>query len=213
VGVQESSMSEAAKHGAMPGSADSTVIAAHLAGDPHAFAVLVRRYKDRVYAAAFRIVHDADDAAEVTQDTFVRAYRKLADFRGDSGLYTWLYRIATNLARNRLRDKTRKGRGQGVSLEAMTAEHPRQAQALLAATVTPGDAASAEELRAMLRACLAALPEHYREAFVLRVQEGMDYAGIAAALDIARGTVKSRMNTARKQLAECLGGKGYPLGG
>ncbi len=216
MGVQEDSVGE--RLGAAQGRAassepsDGALIQAHLAGDAQAFTLLVRRYKDRVYAAAFRVVHDPDAAAEIAQETFVRAHRKLGGFRAESSLYTWLYRIAVNLAKNRLRDNARKGRDKGVSLEAMEAGHGGLARALESADANPGEAAAAQELRAILWECLDALAEHYREAFVLRVIEGAEYAEIAAALNIPGGTVKSRMNAARKQLAACLDKKGYPLG-
>jgi RNA polymerase sigma factor (sigma-70 family) len=88
-------------------------------GDPGAFDELVRRYKDRVYGVIYRFVGNHEDAMDLAQDVFVRAYQGLHAYRGHSQVYTWLYSIAANLSRNRLRDRTRKGRGRGTSLEAM----------------------------------------------------------------------------------------------
>ena len=98
---------------------DATLVHAHREGDARAFDELVRRYKDRMYTVMYRLLGNHEEALEASQDTFVRAYQGLATFRGDAAFSTWLYRIALNVGRNRLRDGARKGRDQSTSLEAL----------------------------------------------------------------------------------------------
>jgi RNA polymerase sigma-70 factor (ECF subfamily) len=119
-------------------------------------------------------------------------------------VYTWLYSIAANLARNRLRDSSRKGRDQGSSLEALQEAAPALAQAAAAVHETPRTAAQRHELDAALRHCLDQLPEVYRLAFVLRIFDGLCYEDIASSAGCPAGTVKSRLNQARKLLRDCL---------
>jgi len=167
-------------------------------GDASAFDEIVRRYKDRVYNVVYRFLGNHEDALDVSQEAFVRAYRGVEGFRGGSQVYTWLYSIAANLARNRLRDSTRKGRNMGTSLEAMVTPPAVNAQR------TPRSEAEGHELDETLQACLNELPEHYRVAFVLRTFDDLSYDEIAETLDCPKGTVKSRINQARRLLRERL---------
>lgn len=169
-------------------------------GDADAFNVLVRRYKDRVYNVVYRFVGNREDAEDVAQETFVRAYRGIQDFRGDAQVYTWLYRIAGNLARNRLRDRSRKGRNRGTSLDALEESAPGVAQAATRTNRTPEDVASERELNAILQQCLDELPDHYRMVFVLRTFDRLSYDEIAECVGCPKGTVKSRLNQARSLL-------------
>ena len=178
---------------------DQALVERYRNGDSAAFDAIVRRYKDRVFNAVYRYLGNREDALEVTQDTFIRAYERLEGFRGDAQLFTWLYRIATNLARNRLRDGHRKGRDLGQSLEALV-----EKSNMAAATPTPGSEAMAHETEAVLQQCLEELPEVYRMTFILRVIEDLDYDAIAAIMDCPRGTVKSRLNQARTLLRKRL---------
>lgn len=172
-------------------------------GDMSAFDELVRRYKDRVYNVIYRFVGNHEDALDISQEVFVRAYRGIEEFRGSAKVYTWLYSIAANLARNRLRDAGRKGRNLGTSLEAL-AESGAAKPALAAAEHNPRAHAEHRELDEALQQCLDELPEHYRQAFVLRTFEDLSYEEIAKTLDCPTGTVKSRINQARKRLRERL---------
>ena len=175
------------------------------AGDEAAFDALVRFNQDRVYGLLVRMLGNREDALETAQDTFVRAYRGIDGFRAEARFSTWVYGIALNLARNRLRDRSRKGRDRGVSLELLETEAPGAAPA---AADCPRAAAEQGELEAALAACLEHLPETLRGAFALRVFEGLAYEEIADAMECPRGTVKSRLNDARRRLAECLGRRG-----
>jgi RNA polymerase sigma-70 factor, ECF subfamily len=173
-------------------------------GDVAAFATLVDTYKDRIYNMAFRYLGRHEDAEDVAQETFVRAYRGIQDFEGRSRVYTWLYSIAGNLARNHVRDRARKGRNQAVSLDQISDRGAALAQDFGAAAETPGTLAQAHELQDLLQQCVEELPEHYRLVFILRTYEGLTYDEIAEAVRCPRGTVKSRLNQARVQLRDRL---------
>jgi RNA polymerase sigma-70 factor (ECF subfamily) len=167
-------------------------------GNPAAFDELVRRYKDRVYNVIYRFLGNHEDAQDVAQETFLRAYLGIRQFEGRAKVYTWLYSIAGNLARNRLRDYGRRGRDRAVPLEdARDGATPRQ---WASPNATPEEAARARELERGLQDALDGLPEHYRLIFVLRTFERLSYDEIADAAGCPKGTVKSRLNHARKQL-------------
>ncbi len=141
---------------------------------------------------------------DVSQEVFVRAYRGIRDFKGNAQIYTWLYSIAANLARNKLRDGSRRGRNRGTSLEAFEMDAPGAAQEAAATSETPRTAAAQREMEALLQRCLDELPDHYRMAFILRTFEDLSYEEIAAAMGCPAGTVKSRLNQARKMLRDRL---------
>lgn len=183
---------------------DTWLVEACRGGDDAAFAELVRRYKDRVFHVAYRFLSNYEDASDVAQDAFIRAYNGLAAFRGDAKVSTWLYSIVTNLARNRLRYAGRKGRDRSVSLEALAEDAPGCAQAVAIAHETPCGAAMGHELEEVLQGCLEKLPEHCRMVFVLRMYEELNYADIAEVMGIPVGTVKSRLNEARALLRDRL---------
>ena len=171
-------------------------------GNPAAFDELVHRYKDRVYNVVYRFLGNREDAQDVAQETFLKAYLGIRQFEGRARVYTWLYSIAGNLARNRLRDMGRRGRNKAVSLDDRRDEGSIREWASPAAT--PEELARAQELDRELQAALNELPEHYRLVFVLRTFEKLSYDEIADAAGCPKGTVKSRLNQARKQLHERL---------
>lgn len=179
---------------------DAALVDAFQQGDAGAFDRLVRIYKDRVFAAAYRLMGNAHDAEEVAQEVFIRVYRGLGSFRGESRFKTWLYTILTNTARNKIRDGQRKGRDKGTSLEALREEAPGVLKGRDSTGATPADAARARETEQALQACLNELPEHYRSVFVLRIYEDMSYDEIAETVGCPKGTVKSRLNQARSML-------------
>ncbi len=185
---------------------DVDLVALCQAGDATAFDEIVRRYKDRIYSLLYRFLGNHEDALDVAQEVFVRAYQGIGGFAGHAKVYTWLYAIAANLARNRLRDQGRKGRNRGASLEALQQDAPGAIGA--APESSPRAVAERRELEAALAACLEALPEVYRLAFVLRTFEGLSYEEIAVSGNCPRGTVKSRLNQARHLLGECLKSRG-----
>jgi RNA polymerase sigma-70 factor (ECF subfamily) len=176
---------------------DGSLVAQCRGGDPTSFDELVRRYKDRVYTVVYRYLGHREDALDVSQEVFVRAYRGIDEFRGTASFSTWLFSIASNLSRNRLRDSSRRGRDKALPLEAATASGKR-------AETSPRSDAERHELDSALQRCLCDLPEMCRMAFVLRVQEGMSYQEIAEAMQCPEGTVKSRISQARSLLRERL---------
>ncbi len=173
-------------------------------GDPVAFESLVNTYKDRVYNVAYRYLGRHEDAEDVAQETFVRAYRGIHDFEGRSRVYTWLHSIAGNLARNHARDRSRKGRDKTISLDQLSDQGAGLAQQFSATVESPYTLAAASELQATLQQCVEELPDHYRLVFVLRTYEGLSYDEIAEAVRCPKGTVKSRLNQARVQLRDRL---------
>ncbi len=176
---------------------EARLVAACQQGDAAAFEELVRRYKDRIYTLAYRFLGNHEDSQDLCQETFVKAYQAIGGFRGNARFFTWLYSIAVNLARNRVRDGGRLGRNKGVSLE----DAPAQALALPADLGgSPRDTAMRHELEDSLQACLNELPDHYRLVFILRVMDGLSYEAIAGLLTCPKGTVKSRLNQARALL-------------
>ncbi|MBI2431713.1 MAG: sigma-70 family RNA polymerase sigma factor [Candidatus Hydrogenedentes bacterium] len=184
-------------------SPDAGLVEGFRSGDLSAFEELVRRYKDRIYRVVYRYLGDHEDARDIAQEVFIRAYRGIHTFRGHAQVYTWLYSIASNLARNRLRDQQRKGRNRGTSLEALETTAPGRVSAL-SSNDCPRTIAQRRELDEGLRQCLDGLPDAYRMAFVLRTFDDMSYEDIAISIGVPRGTVKSRLNQARKRLRDCL---------
>ncbi|MBI4559800.1 MAG: sigma-70 family RNA polymerase sigma factor [Candidatus Hydrogenedentes bacterium] len=184
------------------GHSDGGLVAECQKGDRTAFDELVRRYKDRIYCVVYRFLGNREDALDVSQEVFVRAYRGIKEYRGAAKVYTWLYSIAANLARNRLRDSSRKGRDQSTSLEALEESAPQVLREVVVNGGNPRESAMEAETKALLQKCLCELPDHCRMAFVLRTFEDLSYEEIANAMGCPVGTVKSRLNQARKMLFE-----------
>jgi len=174
-------------------------------GEPEAFDNLTTRFSADIYAVLYRITESAEDAADLTQETFLSALRSIRSFRGDSELKTWLTRIAINHSRNRFRWWKRRRRDATVSLDAQIGDTDSSIGDLIV-----GDGESAEEAvlrqerEVALRKALAEMREHYREAIVLCDIEGYSYEEIAAALEINLGTVKSRIARGREELRKRL---------
>lgn len=173
-------------------------------GDDSAFEEIVRRYKDRIYNVVYRFLGNHEDAQDVAQEVFIRAYRGIDGFRGKAKVYTWLYSIAGNLARNRIRDGRRKGRDRATSYEALEAASPGAVDAGAQRALRPDEVARGKEMEEILERCLQELPEQFRMAFVLRTFENLSYEEIADAMDCPKGTVKSRLNQARSMLRDRL---------
>lgn len=174
------------------------------AGDREAFRELYLAHHAALFRYAAGEVGDAEEAREIVQETFIRAWGALARFRGESSLLHWLFRIARNLIIDRAR--TRKRRGE-ISLDAPLDESGGTLGDRLASPGAAPDAAAerAEELT-RFRAAVAALPEIQRSVFILREWEGLAYEAIAVRLDLNLGTVRSRLARAREALLEALGG-------
>lgn len=175
------------------------------AGDAAAFDTLVDRYSPDIYALLYRLTENAEEAADLTQDTFMRALRSIKGFRGDAELKTWLYRIAINESRNRFRWWKRRKRDQMISLDATIGDSDtRLSDTLIDRSISPEDAALAEEREYALKAVLMDLPDVFREAVVLCDIEGLTYEETAAALGVSIGTVKSRISRGRTELRSRL---------
>lgn len=184
---------------------DSLFIDKLRAGDEAAFETMVDRYSGDIYALLYRLTENAEEAADLTQETFLRALRSLKGFRGDSGLKTWLFRIAINESRNRFRWWKRRRRDVTISLDATIGSSEMSVAEKLADRSTgPEDAALAREREYALEAALLELPANYREAVVLCDVEGLSYEETAEALGIGIGTVKSRISRGREELRRRL---------
>ena len=175
------------------------------AGDAAVFERLVHERSGEVYSLLYRLTSDAEEARDLTQDTFLRAFQSVGSFRGEADIKTWLYRIALNLARNRWRWWKRKRRDVTLSLDAPDALTAQPlSDSLRAATPNPEQAALAREREAALHAALRKLGTPYREAVILRDIEGLSYEEIALALDANVGTDKSRIARGRAELRQKL---------
>jgi len=173
-------------------STDAQLIAAHAAGDPGAFAELVRRHRDRMWAVALRTLRDPEEAADALQEAFISAFRAASSFRAESQVTTWLHRIVVNACLDRIR---RRQARPTVPLPETGPGEPAAA----------GDAMADRETRLVVAEALAALPEEQRVPIVLVDVEGYSVADTARLLGIAEGTVKSRCARGRAKLAKVLG--------
>ncbi len=178
------------------------------AGDAAAFDFLVRERSPDIYALLYRLTEDPEEARDLTQETFLQAFRAVGNFRGDADLRTWLYRIALNQARNRWRWWRRRRRNVTVSLDATDEAHEQPLGAQLAdeQSVNPEQAALAHEREQILTGAVRSLSRVYREVVVLRDVEGLSYEEVAATLEISVGTVKSRLSRGRAELRRRLAG-------
>ena len=170
-------------------------------GDKSAFDLLVLKYQHRIMHLVNRYVKDPSEAQDVAQDTFIKAYRALADFRGESAFYTWLYRIAINTAKNYLLSRSR--RHFDNEIEVQDAEQVENA-AQLKDMDTPENLLMNEQIVKVIKEAIEKLPEEMRIAITLREFEGMSYEEIAEAMDCPIGTVRSRIFRAREAIDEKL---------
>jgi RNA polymerase sigma-70 factor (ECF subfamily) len=178
---------------------DHRLIAECLNGDTAAFGALVRRYQDRLYNTAYRLVGNAEDAQDVVQEAFLSAYQSLGNFKGDSLFFTWLYRIAVNTAIS-LKRKQRAvlridgGRDGGPAVEPLDPSDVSR----------PGHALEQAEQGQRVQQALSRLSPEHRAVLVLKDMEGQKYESIADALRVPIGTVRSRLHRARLELRELL---------
>lgn len=162
-----------------------------------AFDLLVLRYQHKVVKLVARLLRDPTEAEDVAQEAFVKAYRALASFRGDSAFYTWLYRIAVNTARNSIASRQRRP----LDYEAELSESEQSTVASrMSHTDTPEANLLSEEIRTTVNRAIEDLPEDLRTAIILREVEGLSYEEIAAAMDCPVGTVRSRIFRAREAI-------------
>ncbi len=171
-------------------------------GDKRAFDLLVLKYQHKIAKLIMRYVRDPAQALDVSQEAFIKTYRALPKFRGDSAFYTWLYRIAINTAKNHLVAMKRRPADFEVDLQDPEAY---DIHARLQDMDTPERIAQREELRAAVESAIAALPDELREAILLREIEGLSYEEIARAMDCPVGTVRSRIFRAREAIDARIG--------
>lgn len=174
-------------------------------GEEAAFNTLVDRYSSSIYALLYRLTENAEEANDLLQETFIRAFRSISGFRGDSGLKTWLYRIAINESRNRHRWWKRRRRDVTLSLDAPVAESDSTFADLLSdEREDPETSAIRREREYRLRAAISELPEAFRETIILTDIEGLSYEETAAVTGANLGTVKSRIARGRQALRQSL---------
>lgn len=175
-------------------------------GDKSAFDILVIKYQQKVINLVTRYVHDPHIAMDVSQESFIKAYRGLKNFRGDSAFYTWLYRISINTAKNYLVSRSR--RMPDDDIDAQEAEQ-YEGGGMLRDISTPENQVLSNEIQGTLKKAIEALPDDLRIAITLRELEGLSYEEIAEAMDCPIGTVRSRIFRAREsieaELAPLLG--------
>ncbi|HJO36190.1 MAG: RNA polymerase sigma factor RpoE [Pseudomonadota bacterium] len=167
------------------------------AGDKHAFDMLVRKYQHKVVKLVSRYVNDQSEAYDVAQEAFIKAYRAMPSFRGDSAFYTWLYRIAINTAKNHIVSRNRHpvsneseiGDGENFEVGARMPDHD-----------SPEGLVLTEEIRLTVVKAIEGLPPDLRTAIILRELEGLSYEQIAQSMDCPVGTVRSRLFRAREAI-------------
>ena len=188
---------------------ENEIIRSVLRGNVNDFEKLVTAYEKNVYNIALRMVGDPDDAADMTQETFIKAYRALSGFRGDSKFSSWLYRIASNVCLDFLRSRSRHPQ---VSLSGAD-EDDRTAFELPDMSQNPEEQLMKKLSMEAVRRGLGQLPEQQRQILVLRELGGLSYAELAQTLGLEEGTVKSRIFRARKRLCALLLRDGNISGG
>ena len=181
---------------------DQQLVDAVLQGNKNAFNILVLRYQHRVAALVGRFIHDPQEVEDVCQEAFIKAYRALPLFRGDSAFYTWLYRIAVNTAKNHLAAQRR--RPMDVELDLQDPEQ-YDLHAKLKETDTPEGVTLSHELQRAVEKAIAALPDDLRTAIILRELDGMSYEEIAETMECPVGTVRSRIFRAREAISKKVG--------
>ncbi len=179
------------------GGREAALVQRCAAGDETAFAELVTEHQRMVVQLAINLLGDRDEALDLSQDVFIRVFRTIGQFRGQSALRTWIYRIAINQARNRHRFWRRRRRADQVSLDAHVAEH---GEFQCGAEAGPDRILAQKELAQRLRDALEGLPFDQRTVIILREVDGLSYEEIAFSLGVAVGTVKSRLTRARQTL-------------
>lgn len=170
-------------------------------GDKNAFNLLVKKYQHKVVNLVARYVNNPGDVPDVAQEAFIKAYRALPTFRGESAFYTWLYRIAVNTAKNYLTSQGR--RPPSCDVEAEEAEYYGGGEALQE-VATPENLTLTDEIKRTVFSAIEALPEDLRTAITLRELEGLSYEEIAEIMDCPVGTVRSRIFRAREAIDKKL---------
>jgi RNA polymerase sigma-70 factor (ECF subfamily) len=183
--------------------ADALLVERVKQGDQRAFALLVAKYERRVQRLLSRLVRDSAEIEDITQEAFIKAYRALPQFRGESAFYTWLYRIAINTAKNYLATKSRRPVTVGEFQGADDGEFFDLGD-VVEDNNTPDAVLHSRQVAEAVNAAIEALPEDLKAAITLREIEGLSYEEIAQAMDCPIGTVRSRIFRAREAIAQRL---------
>ena len=186
--------------------ADAQLVERAKRGEVHAFEMLVVKYQRRIERLIGRFVRDTDLVADIAQETFIRAYRALPQFRGESAFYTWLYRIAVNTAKKTLADLKRDPiiTESALASARQDDEETYRPEHELSDGETPEAVLASREIAATVNKAIEALPDDLRQAILLREVEGLSYDEISEAMDCPIGTVRSRIFRAREAIAERL---------
>ena len=187
--------------GVSEASVDQLLVERVQKGDKRAFDLLIQKYQHRIISLVSRYVSDSSEAQDVAQEAFIKAYRAIGRFRGDSAFYTWLYRIAINTAKNWIVAKNR--RPPASDIDAVDAEQYGMSSRLKE-TSTPENELLREEIERTVYDTIAELPEDLRTAIMLREMDGMSYEEIATTMECPIGTVRSRIFRAREAIDEKL---------
>ena len=179
---------------------DAEIVQAVLGGNVNAFEALVLRYQKKVYNTVLRLTGDSVQAEDLSQEVFLKIFRGLSSFRGESSFSTYIYRVAANTAI----DALRRREAPTVSLSAENEEGEEFELALPDPGPLPVELLESRERRQAIRAAIDALPEHHRTVILLRELDGMSYQDIAKVMGLTEGTVKSRINRARARLRQLL---------
>ena len=182
---------------------DSAVVTAFLGGEERAFSELVTRYQTRLLNFVYRTIGDREKAEDLVQEVFIRVYRHLHRFDRSKKFSTWVYTIASNLAKNELRNRSRNPLVLFQTIKSNWEDEERPLQ-FEDTTARPDDLFRKRHLRQLVEDTVAQLPEHHRQVFVLRELEGKSYEEIAEITDCNLGTVKSRLNRARNAFASII---------
>ena len=181
---------------------DSPLVERAVAGDHKAFELLVIKYQRRIQRLIGRMVRDVDLVEDIAQETFIRAYRALAQFRGDAQFYTWLYRIAVNTAKKSLMDLKRNPTVSENSFKSDDDDETSPVENELTTSETPDAVLASKEIAQIINSALEALPEELRQAITLREIEGLSYEEISEAMNCPIGTVRSRIFRAREAISQ-----------
>ncbi|MES2977263.1 MAG: RNA polymerase sigma factor RpoE [Pseudomonadota bacterium] len=181
---------------------DLLLVQRTVAGDQKAFELLVIKYERRIQRLIGRMVRDVDLVEDIAQETFIRAYRALAQFRGEAQFYTWLYRIAVNTAKKALMDLKRDPTVSENSFKSSDDDETSPLENELTSAETPDAVLASKQISEMVNSAMEALPEELRQAITLREIEGLSYEEIAEAMNCPIGTVRSRIFRAREAISQ-----------
>ena len=195
-------MDEISESGNATSLSDIELVKKTVSGDRQAYRELVEKYQQRIYSIAYGVLHNREDSLDVCQDVFIKAYRKLAKFRGDSSFYTWLYRIAINMAID-----YRRKRKIAVEVEyddKISTDEETEKTGITAQAEIPSETLDRKEINKLVMDAIQKLPEEQKTVLVLREIEGLAYEEIAEVTGISIGTVMSRLHYGRRKLRDIL---------